>query len=178
MDVFVLYGSAKKQGTSSTIADTLLASLPKGSRIQKCRAAAFPVAPCRNCGGCAGGRPCVIQDDMTPILGGIQRADVLVLAAPIYYYGMPAPLKACFDRLHAWPPSQEHKPKSLLLLTVSADTNPRTPQPLISQMELICEYRGWKLYPLWIGGAADSRDLTDAHRQQIQTFTENFISSL
>lgn len=177
MEVFALLGSAKRNGSSASMTEAFLRFLPEGDHILRCRAAELDIAPCRNCGGCAGGRPCVIRDDFPIILNGIQRADVLVVAAPIYYYGMPASIKLCFDRLHAWPPSMELKQKILVLLTVSADDMPHTPRPLIDQMDLICSYRGWKLETLWLGGVKNSKDLTAEHFQQIETFAKNHITA-
>ena len=177
MNVLTLYGSARRNGSSASIAESFLQSLPKNDRILRCRTAELHIAPCRNCGGCAEGRPCVIRDDFPGMLRDFQCADVLVLAAPIYYYGMPAPLKLCLDRLHAWPPAMEQKPKTIVLLTVSADDALSTSRPLIDQMKLICSYRGWKLETLWIGGINSPRNLTLEHYRQIEAFAHAHIAS-
>ena len=59
-------------------------------------------ADVRSCTGCVacgyGARPCVQRDGMAAILEKILAADVLVLATPLYYYGMSAQLKAVIDR--------------------------------------------------------------------------------
>lgn len=173
MEALVLYGSAKKNGSSSVMAEAFTAALNGQYRIRQFRTADLNLLPCRNCGGCAGGRDCVLQDDMQPILDSFRETDLLIMAAPIYYYGMPAPLKTFLDRLHAWPPAMERKPKTVVLLSPSADTDPRTPQPLFDQMSLICEYRGWTLKPVWLGGISTAKDLTEAHFDQLRTLANS-----
>ena len=46
---------------------------------------------CRACDGCMrNGGICVLKDDMAEILKLFQKADVLVLATPAYFYGISA----------------------------------------------------------------------------------------
>ena len=46
---------------------------------------------CRACDGCMrNGGTCVLKDDMANILDLYQEADVLVLATPVYFYGISA----------------------------------------------------------------------------------------
>ena len=55
---------------------------------------------CRGCFCCWGATPgaCVIQDDMQAIYGDILWADDIVVAFPLYYFGLPGPLKTMLDR--------------------------------------------------------------------------------
>ena len=49
---------------------------------------------CRACDGCMrNGGTCVLKDDMAEILKMFQKADVLVLATPVYFYGISAQMK-------------------------------------------------------------------------------------
>ncbi|MBI4712891.1 MAG: flavodoxin family protein [Planctomycetes bacterium] len=41
---------------------------------------------------------CIIKDEMTPIYNKLLKADLVVLAAPIFFYGLPAQTKALIDR--------------------------------------------------------------------------------
>lgn len=55
---------------------------------------------CTGCFTCMrNGGACVIDDDMRGILKSIIACDLLLLSFPLYSYGMPAPLKALFDRV-------------------------------------------------------------------------------
>lgn len=55
---------------------------------------------CRGCFSCWGptASKCVIQDDMPEILDKIVEADYLLMAFPLYYFGMPSLAKAVLDR--------------------------------------------------------------------------------
>ena len=54
---------------------------------------------CTGCFSCMhNGGTCIHNDDMRGILETILASDLLLLSFPLYGYGMPAPLKALFDR--------------------------------------------------------------------------------
>ena len=55
---------------------------------------------CRGCFCCWGATPgsCVIRDDMQMILEAILQADAVVAAFPLYYFGLPGPVKTMLDR--------------------------------------------------------------------------------
>ena len=46
------------------------------------------------------GGACIQKDDMEDILCAFQQADVVVLATPVYFYGVSAQMKACIDRTY------------------------------------------------------------------------------
>lgn len=60
------------------------------------------ISGCRACRGCQSDweRPaCVIEDDMQPIFDAVLESDLVLLAAPVYSWFCPAPMKAALDRL-------------------------------------------------------------------------------
>jgi hypothetical protein len=65
----------------------------------------FPVLPCLSCGHCAE-HPlhCPLQDkdESAPLFALLQQATRLVLIAPVYWYHVPAQLKALMDRSQPW----------------------------------------------------------------------------
>ena len=55
--------------------------------------------PCTDCGNCQHGLCCLNHIDYyEEIIEAIQRADLIVLASPVYCGGFPAPVKAMMDR--------------------------------------------------------------------------------
>lgn len=58
------------------------------------------IAPCKGCFGCWTKTPgkCVLHDDMEEILPKLVEADLLIFSFPLYYFSVPGPLKAFFDR--------------------------------------------------------------------------------
>ena len=75
----------------------------------------------------------------------LSDADILVIASPVYFYGVSAQLKAMIDRFHS-PERNGLKLKGLALLLVGADTIPKLFDSIISQYWLTLEYFKLKDY--------------------------------
>jgi multimeric flavodoxin WrbA len=56
------------------------------------------IRPCQDCGGCDRTGVCVLRDEMTGIFAAIRAADRIILASPIFFYGLSAQAKAMVDR--------------------------------------------------------------------------------
>jgi multimeric flavodoxin WrbA len=56
------------------------------------------IRPCQDCGGCDRTGACILDDDMTGIVAAIRAADRIILASPIFFYGLSAQAKAMVDR--------------------------------------------------------------------------------
>lgn len=61
---------------------------------------ALDIKPCRGCFSCWSKTPgkCCIHDDMQEVIEKILRADVVIWSFPLYYFGLPGPLKNLIDR--------------------------------------------------------------------------------
>lgn len=57
------------------------------------------VKPCVDCKYCYSHNQCILKDDMTSIYEKIENSDNIVVASPVYFSFVPAPLKAIIDRL-------------------------------------------------------------------------------
>ena len=98
------------------------------------------VNPCLGCNACANERHesllsdgrvvtdegeangiCVQKDDMPAIYEKMSQADMLVIASPVYFYGISAQLKAVIDRFHN-PIRDSFHIKKMALLLVGAAT--------------------------------------------------------
>lgn len=86
-------------------------------------------APCTDCGYCKSRLNCV-SHDLDAFYAALEAADRLILAAPVYNGGLPAPLKAVIDRLQVYfnarfvrgvrPPIEQEKRAAVLLTSGSA----------------------------------------------------------
>ena len=58
------------------------------------------IKPCLGCFSCWSKTPgtCCLHDDMQAIIEKILRADVIIWSFPLYYFGLPGPLKNLIDR--------------------------------------------------------------------------------
>lgn len=57
----------------------------------------WDIAPCYGCDYCISGK-CIHNDSMQEIYEKIKSAGVIVLSAPVYFYGLPSHVKAMIDR--------------------------------------------------------------------------------
>ena len=76
---------------------------------------------------------------MSAIYEKLRVADIVVIASPVYFYGISAELKAIIDRLHT-PMRNEFKIKKLALLLVGAASLPNLFDAIKLQYQLILEF--------------------------------------
>jgi len=103
MKVVVLHGSSRKGGDSDTLAECFLRGLREAGQPEVVHFYAIDmnIAHCRGCGGCNADGACVIEDDMKLVYPAFCDADVVILAAPMFWGYMTSQLKTLFDRLEA-----------------------------------------------------------------------------
>jgi len=102
-------------------------------------------------GCCRGGRdkasPCVQKDDMAAIYPVYQAADVVVLASPMYYWGISGQLKCAFDRLFAvaeLSPDYENPKKDCALLMAAEGDTESNFAPVRAFYEGLTSHLGWR----------------------------------
>jgi multimeric flavodoxin WrbA/protein-tyrosine-phosphatase len=104
MYVLGLQGSPRLKGNTSYLLDAFLKNLAeRGAVTEKINATRINVEACIGCGNCEKKGFCVFKDDdmAARIYPALRRADVVVLAGPVYFYNFPAKIKAVIDRTQA-----------------------------------------------------------------------------
>ncbi len=97
--VLILSSSPRKGGNSDTLCDQFLRDAEEaGNRVEKIRLAEQKIDYCSACYACKKLGHCVKQDDMASIIEKMRKADVIVLATPVYFYTMCAQMKTMIDR--------------------------------------------------------------------------------
>jgi len=97
-----LAGSPRRGGNSDILVDEALAGAREaGASTEKVVLEGLVIRPCQNCDGCLQTGVCIIDDDMQAIHYKLKDADRLVLAAPVFFLGLPAQAKAVVDRCQA-----------------------------------------------------------------------------
>jgi multimeric flavodoxin WrbA len=97
--VLAFAGSPRRKGNT----DLLLAELVKGAESKGAEAETFvlqnmKISTCVHCDKCLETGICNIKDDMQTIYPKLDEADVIVLASPVQFAGITAPMKAMIDR--------------------------------------------------------------------------------
>lgn len=101
-DVLVFLGSPRKKGNSEILTKALLEGVRQAGGIEEIiRLCDLKISPCISCGGCNKTGVCVVEDDMTPLYEKIIATDKIIIASPIYFYGVTAQTKAFIDRTQA-----------------------------------------------------------------------------
>lgn len=101
MFILGLQGSPRKTGNTNHLLETYLsAARERGAQTERVHAAQKDIRPCVGCTNCEKKGFCAIRDDdmSKEVYGLLRRADVVVLATPIYFYNATAQLKTVIDR--------------------------------------------------------------------------------
>ena len=88
----------------------------------------------------------------------LKSADVLVIASPVYFYGISAQLKAVIDRLHT-PMRNEFTIKKLALILVGAATLPELFDAIKVQYQMVLNF--FKLEDAGMVLVRDAKDKGD-----------------
>lgn len=170
MNILVLTGSPRKNGTSNLLLENFLNGIDKEkNNIKRYDAAFLKIDGCSACYGCESGK-CIKMDDMQDIYNDLQNADMLIFATPIYYYNFSAQLKNVIDRFYAID-EELHTKKEVILLATAYNDEERVTMPIQVELESICDYFGWKIkgtiYALGCGEVEDiknSKYLKEAYK--------------
>lgn len=100
--ILIISSSPRKNGNSQALCEEFARGADEaGNQVQVVRLMEKKIGFCYACDGCMrNGGTCVQKDDMAEILRLFQEADVLVLATPIYFYGITAQMKTFIDRTY------------------------------------------------------------------------------
>ena len=102
MNVLVFLGSPRKKGNSEILTESLLEGVRQaGGSPEIIRLCDLDISPCISCGGCDKTGMCVVKDDMIPLYDKIISTRKIIIASPIFFYGVTAQTKAFIDRNQA-----------------------------------------------------------------------------
>ena len=102
MKILALFGSPRRGGNTEILLDRVLqGATENGASFNKIVLYDPKINPCRELYGCRAKGLCTIKDDMDKIFELICDAKAIILASPIFFYHVPAPVKAMIDRCQA-----------------------------------------------------------------------------
>lgn len=126
MNVLAFLGSPRIGGNTELLLNETLKGIGPEHTIHVFKLNQMNIKPCQNCGGCDETGLCIIKDGMDDIYDAIRNADRIILASPIYFFGLSAQTKIMIDRCQAFwceryllkksLASEAHGRKGLLLL--------------------------------------------------------------
>ncbi len=154
--ILLLNGSPRgKKSNTLLAAGALIEGIREvtGDELQTLETNELRVSPCRGCFGCWDVTPgqCVIRDDMQTVYEAAAKASIIVVSFPVYFFGMPGPVKTITDRmipmmraydggpiLHRVRPAMQGK-RFLFVSTCGFHTTKGIYEPLQAQLKSIFE---------------------------------------
>lgn len=103
-NIVVLTGSPRKNGNSFAMTEAFIKACEgKGYTVSRFNTAFMEIKGCTACDSCyTAGGACIYDDDFNEVATAIEDADAVIFTCPVYWYGMPAPLKAALDKFYAF----------------------------------------------------------------------------
>lgn len=103
MNVVAFLGSPRKNGnTELLLQETIRGIEESGLKVRLFNLNLMNISPCQNCSGCDDTGTCIVEDDMSQIYDAIRGADRIILASPIFFFGVSAQTKTMIDRCQAF----------------------------------------------------------------------------
>lgn len=141
MKIIVLQGSPNIKGSTSILVEEFMrGAKEKGHEVTRFDVSRMNIKPCIGCVACGYEGPCVQKDDNKIIKEALLNADMVVLATPLYYFGMTAQLKAVVDRFCSYNSSLNRKHLKSALLTVAWEDNDWAFDALMSHYRTLVKY--------------------------------------
>lgn len=141
MNIVVLQGSSNLNGSTAILTEEFArGARSAGHEVVRVDVARAGVAPCTGCVACGYEGPCVQHDGMDEVRSEILAADMVVLATPLYYYGVSAQLKAVVDRFCSANASITRKRMKSALLAVAWNADDWTFEALVAHYRTLVRY--------------------------------------
>jgi len=97
--VLGITGSPRRGGnTDLLLSEVLRGAASQGAETKTIILNNLKITPCQHCDACLEKGVCKINDDMQMIYRELEQSDRIVLASPIQFMGITAPMKAMIDR--------------------------------------------------------------------------------
>lgn len=121
-NVVILSASPRRNGNSDILCDEFMKGATEaGHDVEKIFLVDKNIKYCTGCGVCNTTHECVQKDDMKEILVKLLKADVIVMASPVYFYTINAQMKTLIDRIV--PQYTSLSNKEFYFIITAAETN-------------------------------------------------------
>lgn len=164
MNILILQGSPRANGNTAWMAEEYKkAAEAAGHQVTIVDVAKKKINGCLACEYChtKGDGACIQKDDMQELYPLMNEAEVLVLAAPIYYFTLCAQIQAPVQRMYCVNKPAKVKKMALLMSSYS----PNVYDGAIGEYRGICNY--WQVENMGVVTAKVDEQKTDATRQKV-----------
>jgi multimeric flavodoxin WrbA len=153
MKALVLKASPNREGNTATMATRFVAGLSDAGHkdVIEFHLNDMTIRPCQACNRCF--EPpysgCVLDDDFMTVYPEFKEADLIVFAAPVYWWHLCAQMKTFVDRMHPMLTfDRDHclPTKDLVLITAYLADDPYGVELMIKMFESIAGWAGMRLH--------------------------------
>ena len=141
MNILILSGSPRKGGNTDLLVEAFVKGASQKHHVEVVSVHDYKVNSCMGCNACFRNESytCVQKDDMPLIYEKMAVADMLVIASPVYFYGISAQLKAVIDRCHN--PIRDTFPiQKMAILLVGAASLPELFDAILTEYQLCLNF--------------------------------------
>lgn len=148
-DILILNGSPRKKGNTAMLCDAFTNGAQEaGHVVTRFDLQTMDIRGCLGCmkGGKDCASPCVQKDDMGKIYPTYVKADIVVLASPLYYWSVSGQLKTAFDRLFAVAETDSgyaNPRKDCALIMAAEGDTPENWKPVLDYYAALVGFMGW-----------------------------------
>ena len=148
--IVILNGGARLNGNTAELVKSFTSGAEAGGGVVvRFDLDRMNIHGCKGClcGGKNPDSPCVQKDDMEKIYPEYRSCDILVLASPMYYWGITGQLKCALDRLFAvteCDPNWATPKKAVALLMAAEGSGDENSAPVISYIDSLSKFLDWR----------------------------------
>ncbi len=164
MNVLILQGSPRATGNTAWMAEEFRVIAEKaGHQVTIVNVARKKIAGCLACEYChgKGNGACIQKDDMQELYPLMAQAEVIVLAAPIYYFTLCAQLQTVIQRMYCVNSPAKVKKMALLMSSYS----PGVYDGATAEYANLCHY--WHVENIGVVTAKIDEQKTEMTKQKI-----------
>jgi len=103
MVLLAIFGSPRKKGNTDLMMESFIEGAASAAdvEVQRVYIRELKFSGCQSCGYCDEHGACVQQDDLKQVYPLLEKAERVVIASPVYFYGISGQAKLLVDRSQA-----------------------------------------------------------------------------
>lgn len=145
MNIIILNGSPRHNGNTNSVIEVLKETLSKNHEVENLDVCQMKLSGCYACDGCKrNSGHCVCADDSDLVIQKIVKADAVIFATPVYWWGVSSQLKMVIDKFYSQDSQFKTMSKKIGIIAIGANELDDPQYRLIhDQFSCIGEYLGW-----------------------------------
>lgn len=146
--IVVITGSPRKRGNTMAMAEAFIqAAEAKGHAVTRFDAAALKLDGCHACGACfKKGKACAIVEGFNPVAEAVLAADAVAFAVPVYWFTLPAQIKAVIDHFFSFMVSgKDIAGKEMAIMACCGDGDPSIFDGVCGPLRRTAAYLKWNV---------------------------------